>query len=131
MRNITLKQLRAFAAVVRTGSVTGAAQQLHVSPPAVTLQMQLLQEQIGLPLVERSPAGTVTVTLDGQTINTQAIPSDQSDLYTYSFTYTATKDATGSTMSATVTDSVLYQTTKPSDPLTLTADTTQGNSPGP
>ncbi|HVU59994.1 MAG TPA: penicillin-binding transpeptidase domain-containing protein, partial [Candidatus Saccharimonadales bacterium] len=78
-----------------------------------------------------SPAGTVTVTLDGQTINTQAIPSDQSDLYTYSFTYTATKDATGSTMSATVTDSVLYQTTKPSDPLTLTADTTQGNSPGP
>jgi len=59
MKNVTLKQLRALAAVVRTGSVTAAAQKLNVSPPAVTLQMQLLQDQAGLPLVERSPAGTV------------------------------------------------------------------------
>ena len=58
MRNVTLKQLRVFAAVVRTGSVTGAAQRLNVSPPAVTLQMQLLQSQVGLPLVERSSSGT-------------------------------------------------------------------------
>ncbi|MFC7400523.1 LysR family transcriptional regulator [Chelatococcus sp. GCM10030263] len=57
-RNVTLKQLRVFAAVVRTGSMAGAAQVLNVSPPAVTLQMQLLQEQAGLPLLERSPAGT-------------------------------------------------------------------------
>jgi LysR family transcriptional regulator for metE and metH len=57
MRNVTLKQLRAFAAVVRTGSVTGAARDLNVSARAVTLQMQLLQEQIRLPLIERSPAG--------------------------------------------------------------------------
>ncbi len=59
MRDITLKQLRAFAGVVRTGSVTGAASLLHVSPPAVTLQMQLLQEHVGLPLIERSPAGMI------------------------------------------------------------------------
>jgi len=59
MRNVTFKQLRALAAVVRTGSVTAAAQKLNVSPPAVTLQMQLLQDQAGLPLVERSPSGTV------------------------------------------------------------------------
>ncbi len=58
MRNVTLKQLRVLAAVVRTGSVTGAAQQLNVSPPAVTLQMQLLQDQAGLPLVERNATGT-------------------------------------------------------------------------
>jgi len=58
MRNVTLKQLRVLAAVVRTGSVTGAAQQLNVSPPAVTLQMQLLQDHAGLPLVERNAAGT-------------------------------------------------------------------------
>jgi LysR family transcriptional regulator for metE and metH len=58
MRNVTLKQLRVLAAVVRTGSVTGAAQQLNVSPPAVTLQMQLLQDQAGVPLVERNAAGT-------------------------------------------------------------------------
>jgi len=59
MRNVTFKQLRALAAVVRTGSVTAAAQKLNVSPPAVTLQMQLLQDQAGLPLVERSPSGTI------------------------------------------------------------------------
>ena len=59
LRNVSLKQLRVLAAVVRTGSVTGAAQRLNVSPPAVTLQMQLLQEQVGLPLVERSASGTV------------------------------------------------------------------------
>ena len=59
LRNVTLKQLRVLAAVVRTGSVTGAAQRLNVSPPAVTLQMQLLEGLAGLPLVERTAAGTV------------------------------------------------------------------------
>jgi LysR family transcriptional regulator for metE and metH len=59
IRNVTLKQLRVLAAVIRTGSVTAAAQRLNVSPPAVTLQMQLLQDQAGLALVERSAAGTV------------------------------------------------------------------------
>jgi LysR family transcriptional regulator for metE and metH len=53
IRNATLKQLRVLAAVVKTGSVTAAAQRLNVSPPAVTLQMQLLQDLAGLPLVER------------------------------------------------------------------------------
>jgi LysR family transcriptional regulator for metE and metH len=62
LRNVTLRQLRVLAAVVRTGSVTAAAQQLNVSPPAVTLQMQLLQDQAGLPLVER--AGSVTTPTD-------------------------------------------------------------------
>lgn len=59
MRHVTLKQLRALAAVARTGSVTRAAQVLHVSPPAVTLQLQLLQEEAGVALLERSPGGMV------------------------------------------------------------------------
>ena len=67
LKNVTLKQLRALAAVVRTGSVTAAAQQLNVSPPAVTLQMQLLQDQAGLPLVERA-AGATTATEAGAEI---------------------------------------------------------------
>jgi LysR family transcriptional regulator for metE and metH len=61
-RNVTFKQLRVLAAVLRTGSVTGAAQRLNVSPPAVTLQMQLLQDQAGLPLVERN--GNATTATD-------------------------------------------------------------------
>ena len=64
MKNVTLKQLRAFAAVVKAGSVTGAAQSLHVSPPAVTQQMRLLVEQAGVPLLER--------TLKGQMVPTDA-----------------------------------------------------------
>jgi len=67
LKNVTLKQLRALAAVVRTGSVTAAAQQLNVSPPAVTLQMQLLHDQAGLPLVERA-AGATTATEAGAEI---------------------------------------------------------------
>ncbi len=59
MKNVTLKQLRVFAAVARTGSVTAAAQALHVSPPAVTLQMKLLSDQLGLPLIERVAGGMV------------------------------------------------------------------------
>jgi DNA-binding transcriptional LysR family regulator len=59
MRNVTLRQLRALSAVVRTGSVTRAAGLLHVSPPAVTMQLQAVQEEAGLPLIERTPAGMV------------------------------------------------------------------------
>jgi DNA-binding transcriptional LysR family regulator len=57
MRHVTLKQLRAFAAVLRTGSVTGAAAAVGVSPPAITLQMKLLRERIGLSLIERGERG--------------------------------------------------------------------------
>lgn len=56
-RRVTLKQLRVFAEVARSGSMIGAAQALNVSPPAVTLQMQLLQGLVGLPLVEKLPTG--------------------------------------------------------------------------
>jgi DNA-binding transcriptional LysR family regulator len=66
MKHATLKQLRAFAAVVKTGSVTRAAQALHVSPPAVTLQMQLLQAHAGVPLVERTLKGAMVPTSAGR-----------------------------------------------------------------
>lgn len=53
MRTATLKQLRALAAVIRTGTVTAAAAELYVTPPAITTQIRLLEEDVGLPLVER------------------------------------------------------------------------------
>ncbi|MEI2386993.1 LysR substrate-binding domain-containing protein [Breoghania sp. JC706] len=53
MRNVSLKQLRALAAVVRTGTVTAASSELHVTPPAVTSQIRLLEEAAGMPLLER------------------------------------------------------------------------------
>lgn len=53
MRTVTLKQLRALAAVAATGSVTAAARRLSVTPPAVTAQIQLLESIVGMPVVER------------------------------------------------------------------------------
>jgi LysR family transcriptional regulator, low CO2-responsive transcriptional regulator len=53
-RAVTLKQLRALSAVVKHGTYTAAARNLHVTPPAISIQMGLLEEMTGLPLVERS-----------------------------------------------------------------------------
>ena len=59
MRNITLKQLRIVAAAHAGGSFAAAAQALNVTPPAVTMQMKLLEEDIGLAVFERDPTGLV------------------------------------------------------------------------
>ncbi len=59
MKNITLKQLRALAAVIKSGSMTGAARELNVTPPAITIQMQLLEQAIGMSLIERAGDGPV------------------------------------------------------------------------
>lgn len=56
-RNITLKQLRAFAAVANSGKITSASSQLGVTAPAVALQLKMLEQSVGLPLFDRSPDG--------------------------------------------------------------------------
>ncbi len=66
-KRVTLKQLRALAAVDQHGSVTAAAQLLNVTPPAISLQLRLLEENAGLPLLERGPAG-FTATQAGREI---------------------------------------------------------------
>jgi DNA-binding transcriptional LysR family regulator len=57
MRNITVKQLRLLAAAARGGSFAAAAEACHVTPPAVTMQMQQLEADVGLPLFERDGRG--------------------------------------------------------------------------
>ena len=52
MRNVTLRQLRVFAAVARYGSFTRAARELHLTQPAVSQQIKLLEQEAGLPLFE-------------------------------------------------------------------------------
>lgn len=51
--HITLRHLRIFEAVARHGSISRAADELHLTQPAVSMQMKQLEEQIGLPLVEQ------------------------------------------------------------------------------
>ncbi|WP_183394015.1 LysR family transcriptional regulator [Hansschlegelia beijingensis] len=54
VRSLTLKQLRALSAVAETGAVSAAARRLNVTPPAVTMQVQLLEAAVGLPLIDRT-----------------------------------------------------------------------------
>src|SRR5436190_16459967 len=48
-----LKPLRAFCQVARLGSVSRAAEALYLSQPAVTLQLQALERDLGIALFER------------------------------------------------------------------------------
>ncbi|MEZ5921879.1 MAG: LysR family transcriptional regulator [Parvularculaceae bacterium] len=56
-RRVTFKQLRALAAVANRGSVSQAAEDLNVTPPAVSLQLRELERNAGAPLFERRPEG--------------------------------------------------------------------------
>lgn len=48
----TLHQLQVFLKVAELGSVSKAAEALHLSQPAVSMQLRKLQEQFALPLTE-------------------------------------------------------------------------------
>lgn len=48
-----LRLLTAFAAVVRTGSVRAAAAELNVSQPAISQAVKQLEEDVGIPLLDR------------------------------------------------------------------------------
>ena len=51
--NVTFRQLRVFAEVARCGSVLGAAKALHLTPPAVSMQIKEVESQVGLALFDR------------------------------------------------------------------------------
>ena len=53
---LPLRALQALEAAVRHGSFARAADELHVTPAAISQQIKLLEERIGQPLFERSPA---------------------------------------------------------------------------
>lgn len=53
-RRITFRQLETFAAVARLHNFTRAAEELHLTQPAVSIQMRQLSDTIGLPVVEQS-----------------------------------------------------------------------------
>jgi DNA-binding transcriptional LysR family regulator len=65
MRKVTLRQLRVFAAVARYRSFTRAARELHLTQPAVSQQIKLLEQEAGLPLFEHI-GRTIHVTAAGQ-----------------------------------------------------------------
>jgi LysR family transcriptional regulator, low CO2-responsive transcriptional regulator len=52
MRRPTLRQLEILDAVARCGSFSGASTELHLSQPAVSMQIKQLEDVLGLPLFE-------------------------------------------------------------------------------
>ena len=53
MRLTTLRQLRGLMAIAENGTISGAARQLNLTPPAVSLQLRELEKAAGMPLFER------------------------------------------------------------------------------
>ncbi|QTP58290.1 LysR family transcriptional regulator [Billgrantia antri] len=62
-----LPALRAFVTVAREGSVSRAAERLHLTQPAVSLKLKHLQEALGLTLFRRRPQG-LALTADGHAL---------------------------------------------------------------
>ena len=54
---ITLKQFRAYSAYIRMGTIKGAASELNISPPAVSQQLSLLGDNVGMPLTVKTTDG--------------------------------------------------------------------------
>lgn len=65
MKNATLRQLRVFVAAARHRNFGKAAEELHLTPPAVSMQIRELEEQVGLPLFDRS-SRQVALTVTGE-----------------------------------------------------------------
>lgn len=64
MKN-SIQHIRAFLAVANSGSFAKAAIELNLSPSALTVQIQQLEEWLGVTLLERSPR-QVSLTAAGQ-----------------------------------------------------------------
>jgi DNA-binding transcriptional LysR family regulator len=66
--------LRIFAAVAQSGSITGAAERLHTVQSNVTMHMQALESELGVPLLHRHRRG-VTLTRAGEQLLPFAVKS--------------------------------------------------------
>jgi LysR family nitrogen assimilation transcriptional regulator len=54
---MNLRQLEIFIAIVEEGSLTRAAERVHIVQPALTQQIKVLEDEFGVPLLVRSSRG--------------------------------------------------------------------------
>lgn len=54
---VEIDQLEALVAIARAGGITRAAAALHLSQPAISRRLGLLERELGAPLFERIPSG--------------------------------------------------------------------------
>jgi DNA-binding transcriptional LysR family regulator len=72
-KNSRLKQLRAFSQVVRSGSISKAAEKLFLSQPSVSLQIQALERELNATLFERR-GPSLKLTPEGEVLYQLADP---------------------------------------------------------
>lgn len=65
MLNVTVRQLQVFATVARHLNFARASEELHLTAPAVSMQVRELEKQVGLPLFDRS-GRKVSLTMPGE-----------------------------------------------------------------
>ena len=66
-----LRVLRYFLAVAREGSITGAANYLHLTQPTLSRQIRDLEEELGRPLLHRENH-RITLTPEGMLLRRRA-----------------------------------------------------------
>lgn len=66
-----IRQLLYFTTIAEEGSISAAAKKLHLSQPPLSYQMKLLEEELHLPLIERSARG-IALTEAGRVLYTRA-----------------------------------------------------------
>lgn len=69
--NVSIRQLRDFAAVAMAGSLTQAAKDQYVAQPVLTHQIKRLESELGVSVFARGPRG-VTLTSEGEQLLEQA-----------------------------------------------------------
>ena len=65
MRSVTLRQLAVFASVAKHSSFARAAEELHLTQPAISMQIKELEAAVELPLFERN-GRAVRLTMPGE-----------------------------------------------------------------
>ncbi|MCW2598483.1 MAG: LysR family transcriptional regulator [Frankiales bacterium] len=68
---MTLRQLEFLLSIAHWNSFTRAAAELHISQPALSVQLRLLEEELGCRLLERLPRG-VRLTAEGRSFLPEA-----------------------------------------------------------
>src|SRR5688500_17069308 len=107
-----LHQLDHFVAIVEAGSIRAAARGQGVSHPAMTKSLRLLEDEVGVPLLRRSPRGVVC-TSAGRALLTRArvirseVHKAEEELARWGAPYGAAMSAGSSPMAAMLTSAAM------------------------